>query len=103
MHSPKAVLLHKGSTLPAIPVICGTQKKGKILKHEGNSQLFELQDIRGVIRKYGECLNKKKVIAVKDTLPLIPLKILPLASNTLIPSFLPLSEAVLEVLFRECL
>ena len=32
-----------------------------------------------------------------------PLKILPLASNTLIPSFLPLSEAVLEVLFRECL
>jgi glutamate mutase epsilon subunit len=26
----------------------------------------------------------------------------PLALNTLIPSFLPLSEAVLEVLFREC-
>ena len=40
----------------------------------------------------------KKFLTVKDTLPLIPL-----ASNTLIPSFLPLSEAVLEVLFRECL
>ena len=39
----------------------------------------------------------------KDTLPLIPLKILSLASNALIPSCLPLSEAVLEVLFRECL
>ena len=46
---------------------------------------------------------KKKIITVKDTLPLIPLKILPPALNTLIPSFLPLSEAVLEVLFRECL
>jgi len=43
----------------------------------------------------------RKIITVKDTLPLIPLKILLLASNTLIPSFLPLSEAVLEVLFRE--
>jgi hypothetical protein len=51
-----------------------------------------------VIEKYGECLNKKKFIAVKDTLPLIPL-----ALNTLIPPFLPLSEAVLEVLFCECL
>jgi hypothetical protein len=56
-----------------------------------------------VIKKYGECLNKKKIITVKDTLSLIPLKILPIASNTLIPSFFPLSEAVLEVLFRECL
>jgi len=46
---------------------------------------------------------KKNIITVKDTLPLIPLKILPLTLNTLIPSFLPLSEAVLEVLFRECL
>jgi hypothetical protein len=45
----------------------------------------------------------KKIITVKDTLPLIPLKILPLALNILIPSFLPFSEAVLEVLFRECL
>jgi len=44
----------------------------------------------------------KKFITVKDTLPFIPLKIL-LASNTLIPSFLPLSEAVLEVLVHECL
>jgi hypothetical protein len=50
-----------------------------------------------VIKKYGECLNKK-IITVKDTLPLIPL-----ASNTLIPSFLPFSEAVLKVLFCECL
>jgi hypothetical protein len=40
----------------------------------------------------------KKIITVKDTLPLIPL-----TSNTLIPLFLSLSEAVLEVLFRECL
>ena len=45
----------------------------------------------------------KKIIRVKGTLPLIPLKILPLASNTLIQSFLPLSEAVLEVLFCESL
>jgi len=30
-------------------------------------------------------------------LPLVPLKILPLASNTLIPLLLPLSEAILEV------
>ena len=28
-------------------------------------------------KKYGECLNKKKIITVKDTLPLIPLKISP--------------------------
>jgi len=42
----------------------------------------------------------KKIITVKDTLPLIPLKILPFALNTLIPLFLPLSEAVLEVLFH---
>jgi len=53
-----------------------------------------------VIKKYGECLDKKN-ITIKNTLPLIPLRILLLASNTLIPSFLPLSEAVLEVLFHE--
>jgi hypothetical protein len=47
--------------------------------------------------------KERKFITVKDILPLIPLKILPLASNPLIPSFLPLSEAVLEVLFLECL
>jgi hypothetical protein len=60
--------------------------------------------LRGVIKKYGECLNKKN-ITVKDTLPLIPLKITPPppASNTLIPPFFPLYEAVLEVLFLECL
>jgi hypothetical protein len=57
--------------------------------------------LRGVIKTYGECLNKK-ITTVKD-IAINPLKILPLASNTLIPSFLPLSEAVLEVLFRECL
>jgi hypothetical protein len=28
-HSPKAVLLHKGNTLPAIQVICVVQKKEK--------------------------------------------------------------------------
>jgi len=43
----------------------------------------------------------KKIITIKDTLPLIPLKILPFALTTLIPSFLPLSKAVLEILFRE--
>ena len=42
--------------------------------------------MRGVIKKYGECLNKKN-ITVKGTLPLIPLKILLSPSNTLIPSF----------------
>jgi len=44
-------------------------------------------------KKFGECLNKE-IITVK-ILPLIPLKILLLASNTPIPSFLPISEAVL--------
>jgi len=50
------------------------------------------RNIRGVIKKYGECLNKK-MIAVKDTWSLIPLKILSFASSTRIPSFLPLSES----------
>lgn len=46
----------------------------------------------------------KKLIRVKDTLPLIPtLRILPLASNILIPSFLPPAVAILEVAFYECL
>jgi hypothetical protein len=40
-------------------------------------------------KKYGECLNKK-IITVKDTLPLLPF-----ALNTLISSLLPFSEAVL--------
>lgn len=39
---------------------------------------------------------------VKDTLPWIPPKILPLTSNTLIPWLLPLSGAVLGILFQEC-
>jgi hypothetical protein len=47
---------------------------------------------------YGECVNKKLII-LKDTLPLIPLKILPVALNTLDLLFLPLSEAVQYVLF----
>ena len=51
---------------------------------------------------YGECVNKKLII-LKDTLPLIPLKILPVALNTLDLLFLPLSEAVQYVLFCECL
>jgi hypothetical protein len=54
-------------------------------------------------QKIPEYLNLKTIIKVKDTLSLTPLLVLLLASNTLIPSFLPLSEAVLEVLFRECL
>lgn len=42
--------------------------------------------------------------AVKITLPLISFSILlPLVLQTLIPSFLKLSEAALEVLFPECL
>jgi len=60
------------------------------------------QELQGVIKKCGEGSNKK-IITVRDTLPFIPLKIYPLASNTLIPSFLPISKAVLEVLFHECL
>jgi hypothetical protein len=64
--------------------------------------LSEASSIQGVIKKYGEYLNKKN-ITVKDILPLIPLKILPLASNTPIRSFLPLSEAVMAVLFHQCL
>jgi len=57
---------------------------------------------RGVIKKYGECLDKKKYYR-KRHFAINPLKTLPLASNTLIPPFLLLSKAVLEVLFRECL
>jgi hypothetical protein len=49
------------------------------------------------VQKIQWMFKLKKIITVRDTLPLIPLKILPLASNTLIPSFLSLSEAVLEV------
>lgn len=48
------------------------------------------------------CLNKKP-ITVNDTLPLIPLKILPLTSNPLTPWLLPLPEAVLVMFFPECL
>lgn len=40
---------------------------------------------------------------MKDLLLLIPLKILSVTSNILIPSSWPLCEAGLEVLFNECL
>lgn len=42
-----------------------------------------------------------KNIIVKDALLLIPSKIYPLSPNTFSPSLLPLSEAVVEVLFHE--
>jgi hypothetical protein len=44
MHSLKAVLLHKGNALPSIPVAYAVHKQ-ETRKHEGNSQLRELQDI----------------------------------------------------------
>lgn len=47
---------------------------------------------------YGECIN---LITVKNTLPLSPFKIHPLALHILISQSLPFSEAVLEVLFCE--
>lgn len=52
-----------------------------------------MQNYTGVIEKL-ECL---KHVIIKDTLPLIPLKILPLVLDALV-LFLPLSEAALEVL-----
>lgn len=39
----------------------------------------------------------------KDALPLIPTKMLPLALNTLVPLFVPLSEATLAGFFLQCL
>lgn len=56
--------------------------------------------IYGTLKEYGECFNQN-IITVRDTSPLFPLQ------NTLhhfkhtCPSLLQLSEAVLEVLFRE--
>lgn len=41
----------------------------------------------------------KKCVTVKNTLSLTPLKTLPLASTTLVPSLWSLSEAIREVLF----
>lgn len=41
-----------------------------------------------------------KLVTVKDTLPFVPLLILPLTSNTLIPLLLSFFEAILEVLFH---
>lgn len=52
-----------------------------------------------MIENYGECLNENPYLTIKDTLPLIALKSLPVASNATIPPFLPVSEAVLEFLF----
>jgi len=65
-------------------------------------------NVQGVIKKYGECLNKKKYYSKRHIVINPPQNTptptaAPATSNTLIPSFLPLSEAVLEVLFRECL
>lgn len=45
----------------------------------------------------------KEIITLKESLASSPLKILPLASNTLIPLLSPLSEAVLEVFSHGCL
>lgn len=47
-------------------------------------------------QKYGECLDLKKLIMIKHTLQLAPH---PDSSNVFIPPLLPLSEAVLGVLF----
>lgn len=58
-----------------------------------------------VIQIYGGSLGFKKTITGQDKLPFVPLKILSLASNTVIlfSLFLPLSAAVLEVSFGEYL
>lgn len=47
--------------------------------------------------KYGEYLNLKNG-RVKNALPIIKLKIIPIILNILILSFLPVSETVLEIL-----
>lgn len=52
-----------------------------------------------VVKKYSECFNLLRFITVRDTVSAIPLKIPSLTLDTLIPPFLKLSEAVLEVLF----
>lgn len=46
--------------------------------------------------KYGEYLNLKNG-RVKNALPIIKLKIIPIILNILILSFLPVSETVLEI------
>jgi hypothetical protein len=43
--------------------------------HSGN--------LTSLIKKYGECLNKIKFITLKHILPLLRLRIFPIASNTL--------------------
>lgn len=58
-----------------------------------------------VNRTYCRDLSFKKIFIVKYTLPLTSLKILPFTLNTCIPSFLALSEEVLEVhlwMFLNC-
>lgn len=59
-----------------------------------------------VIEIHSECLECKKFITEKDTLPLICLEILLVTSNALILSLLPLSDTVLESffvnVFRRC-
>lgn len=61
--------------------------------------------ICGVIQNIQGRLNflKKKCIRVKDTLPIMPLKISLLISSTLISWSLLISEAVLEVFFLDSL
>lgn len=54
-----------------------------------------------MVKRYDECLLFKKFIIVKDPLPLVSLRILPLASNMLVLSSLPLSKAVRKVLFNK--
>lgn len=51
-----------------------------------------------MIKIYSEYLQLKNFIAVKDAVKENLLKMFSLALNTLIPSFLPVSEAVQEVL-----
>lgn len=60
------------------------------------------KEVQGVTAILNEGLNFFKFIALNCGSPLIPLKIHLIASNTLIPLSLPLSEAILEV-FHECL
>jgi hypothetical protein len=67
------------------PVIVGNQQSRQYQHLSRTSPNGAVETAR-CDKKYGECLNKK-IITIKDTLPLIPFKMHPLTSNTLIPSF----------------
>lgn len=54
-----------------------------------------------MIKQYSECLNVKNY-GKKHVTIYVPQNI-PITSNTLMPSFLQLSETLLEVFFRESL